>query len=1279
MQWQFWVDCGGTFTDFVARSPDGNLLTHKLLSKNPEHYEDPVIEGLRQILGVGREDPLPEDQIDSVKMGTTLATNALLERKGEPTALVVTRGFADQLKIGYQNRPNIFACKIEQPKMLYEKVVEVEERISAQGEKLVALDELSTRSVLSQLYKEGFRSLAIVFIHGSRYPDHEKRVAFIAKDMGFTQVSVSYEVSPLVKFVSRGDTTLVDAYVSPILKHYVNRLSSKLGNTRLMFMQSNGGLVEGQLFRGKDAILSGPAGGMIGAVQTAQAAGFNKIISFDMGGTSTDVAHYRGEYERHFETHVAGVRMRTPMMDIHTVAAGGGSILRFENGRYRVGPDSAGASPGPACYGRGGPLCVTDAHVILGRIQPQFFPQVFGPMADQPLDTNSVREKFEALACEIEAITGDQRSSMEVAEGFLKIAGDNMAHAIKKISVQRGYDVTEYTLNCFGGAGGQHAGLVAEALGIKRIFTHPFAGVLSAYGMGLAEHRWIQEQTVEKNLEESLQLEGLAEELIVAGRKNMEAQGVKVSNISFQVKAHLRYEGTDTVLTVGLGPIETMIIDFKCVHKRQFGFEMPNRKHIVESLSVEAIGTEDYVESIRSESFCEEKDSKEVSRYHLGITPRAFDEVDMYVAGEMRKVPVYKRKDLARAYLPVDSNRRMGVDSSWGDRWGDRPEPNDKRLEVNSSGALDSKRGGSGLPREELLPEILGPAIIVEDHSTIIVEPYWKVQVCSSAHFSKGGLVMSPCEKQESNSLNAFPNAFLTSCASSLKNTADPVLLEVFNNLFMSIAEQMGEVLRNTSCSVNIKERLDFSCALFNKQGDLVANAPHIPVHLGSMSESVKSIIKNQECEIKRGDVFALNSPYKGGTHLPDITVVTPVFEEHGEAILFYVACRGHHAEIGGKTPGSMPSDSQHIDEEGVLIDNFHLVDQGHLQESDLRELFMGASYPTRNFEHNLGDLKAQVAANEKGVQEIYQMVRHFEQDVVISYMKHVQDNAEECVRQAIDRLSDSQFECEMDSGVKIKVNIKVQSQDRSAIIDFTGTSSQQDNNFNIPYGATMAAVLYSFRLLVDQDIPLNAGCLKPLKVIIPKDCILRPQYPAAVVAGNVETSQAIVDAILGALGLMGASQGTMNNLTFGNDKYQYYETLCGGAGAGPHFHGADAVHTHMTNTQLTDPEVLEWRFPVILESFKIRQGSGGQGQFCGGDGVVRRIRFLEPMTLSLLSGRRRIPPYGLKGGRPGALGRNSIECPDGSVLPLQGVETVGVQSGDVCVIETPGGGGYGL
>ena len=1194
-RWQFWIDRGGTFTDLVARRPDGSLITHKLLSENPERYEDAALQGIRDMLELSPDATLPTKSIEAIKMGTTVATNALLERKGDRTVLLVTKGFGDALRIGYQNRPHLFARRIVLPELLYERVVEVDERYTAEGEVLVAIDREGTRSALQDAYDDGIRSVAIVFLHGYRYHDHEEAAAALAREIGFTQVSLSHEVSPLMKLVGRGDTTVVDAYVTPILHRYVGRIAAESGGARLMFMQSNGGLTDARFFQGKDSILSGPAGGIVGAARTAEMAGCHKIISFDMGGTSTDVAHFAGEYERAFETLVAGVRMRAPMMRIHTVAAGGGSILHFDGARYRVGPDSAGADPGPACYRRGGPLTVTDANVMVGKIQPRFFPRLFGANGDEALDVEIVHAKFEALAAEIEAATGDRRTPVQVADGFLQIAVENMARAIKQISIQRGYDVTEYTLNCFGGAGGQHACLVADALGMTRVFVHPFAGVLSAYGMGLADLRVMREQAVEAVLSDELigDLGKTLDTLEEKSHAELVRQGVEASRISGLRKVHLRYEGTDSPLVVSLGDRARMIAEFEDAHQQQYGFIAPEKRHIVEAITVEVVGGAPEVADPELEEAA-------------GGAPRALSEVETHMAGSSRHTAVYDRAQL-------------------------------------KSGA-----------------RVLGPAIIIEANATTVVEPGWAAEVTRRDH-----LVLNRVEPRPGQS--------------TLGTEADPVMLEVFNNLFMSIAEQTGVVLRNTSHSVNIKERLDFSCAIFGPDGNLVANAPHIPVHLGSMSESVKTVGEQRRGTIKPGDVFMLNTPYNGGTHLPDITVITPVFDRADKDILFYVASRGHHAEIGGITPGSVPPDSKHIDEEGVLIDNFRLVSGGRLMEDQTKELFTTAPYPTRNFHHNLADLKAQIAANEKGVQELRKMVDHFGLDVVHAYMKHVQDNAEESVRRVLGVLKDGSFVYEMDSGAKICVAIKVDQRAREAVIDFTGTASQQDSNFNAPSAVCMAAVLYVFRLLVDSDIPLNHGCLKPLKTIIPERSMLSPEYPAAVVAGNVETSQAVTNAVLGALGIMGAGQGTMNNFTFGNDAgYQNYETICGGAGAGPDFDGADAVHTHMTNTLATDPEILEWRFPVILESFSIRHGSGGAGRHRGGDGIIRRVRFREPMTAAIVSGHRRVPPYGMAGGEPGKTGHNYVERADGTVDELSGTDKADMNPGDVFVIETPGGGGYG-
>jgi len=1200
--WQFWIDRGGTFTDIVAKRPDGTILTHKLLSENPERYRDAAIQGIRELLGLPPGASLADAAIDAVKMGTTVATNALLERKGERVVLAITRGFADQLRIAYQNRPKLFARRIVLPELLYERVVEIAERMSAQGEVLTPLETESARRELKRAYDDGIRAVAIVLLHGYRYPQHELMLAEIAREIGFTQISVSHQVSPLMKIVGRGDTTVVDAYVSPILRRYVDHVSGEIRagkadgeEPRLMFMQSNGGLVDARFFQGKDSILSGPAGGIVGAVRTATMAGFDRIITFDMGGTSTDVALYNGEYERAFETLVAGVRMRAPMMKIHTVAAGGGSILSFDGARFRVGPESAGANPGPACYRRGGPLCVTDANVMVGKIQPAFFPKVFGQNGDQPLDADVVRAKFQALADEVTKATGERRTPEEIADGFLKIAVENMANAIKQISVQRGFDVTEYVLCTFGGAGGQHACRVADALGMTTVFVHPLAGVLSAYGMGLADLRVMREKAVEAVLDDALMpaLEADLAALARDGMDEMRRQGIPDDHIEVQRKLHLKYEGTDSTLVVDHGTCAEVEEAFATAHRQRYGFVMPGKRIIVEAVAVEVVGR---TETANDPVLPLAKETEPPA-------PRA--RVAMYAEGKSHDTPVYDRDGLKPGMI------------------------------------------------------VTGPAIIAEKNATTIVEPGWHAEVTARNH-----LVLK----------RVVPLARSVAVGTQV----DPVMLEVFNNLFMSIAEQMGVALQNTAYSVNIKERLDFSCALFDRDGQLIANAPHMPVHLGSMGESVAAVKRARGDTMRPGDVYVLNAPYNGGTHLPDVTVVTPVFDEAGKEILFFVASRGHHADIGGLTPGSMPPDSTTVEEEGVLIDNFLLVEQGRFREAEMLELLRSGKYPARNPAQNIADLKAQVAACEKGVQELRKMVAHFGLDVVRAYMQHVQDNAEEQVRRVLDVLKDGSFAYEMDDGSVIKVKISIDRATRSAVIDFTGTSPQRSTNFNAPSAVCMAAVLYVFRTLVDDDIPMNAGVLKPLKVIIPDGCMLKPQYPAAVVAGNVETSQAVTDALYGALGVLAGAQGTMNNFTFGNERYQYYETICGGSGAGPDFDGTDAVHTHMTNSRLTDPEVLEWRFPVLIESFCIRRGSGGRGLHRGGDGVVRRIRFREKMTAAILANRRRVPPFGLAGGEPGAVGRNWVERTDGTRVELGATGKAELEPGDVFVIETPGGGGYG-
>lgn len=1187
--WQFWVDRGGTFTDIVARRPDGRLLTHKMLSENRARYADAAVAGVRELLGSGQD--THGARIDAVRMGTTVATNALLERKGERTLLVITRGFRDALRIAYQNRPHIFARAIELPELLYERVVEVDERIAADGTVLRAPDLDDLAGPLQEAYDSGIRAVAVVCMHSHLHPAHEEAVGELAAHTGFPQISLSSEVSPLMKLIPRGDTAVVDAYLSPVLRRYVQHVAEELQGVRLMFMQSNGGLAEAGQFRGKDAILSGPAGGIVGMARMSQLAGFDRVIGFDMGGTSTDVSHFAGEYERVFTTRIAGVRLRAPMLDIHTVAAGGGSVLHFDGSRYRVGPDSAGADPGPACYRGGGPLTVTDANVALGRIQPTHFPELFGPDGDQPLDDTLVRDRFAALAHEIREKTGDDRTPEQVAEGYLQIAVANIANAVKRISVQKGHDVTRYALTTFGGAGGQHACMVADSLGIRTVLVPPMAGVLSALGIGLADTTAMREQSVEAPLEASA-MPGIlktADDLEGATRAELLAEDVPEDRIRVTRRAQLRYDGTDTTLTVELTEPDTMTHAFEERHRATYSFTL-DRPVVVEALSVEATGL---------------TDPPDLSALATPSSTRgATETVSLHTGGAWRDVPLHRREELP--------------------------------------------------PGET----VTGPAIITEASATTVVDDGWRAATTDDGH-----LVMERVAVTQS---------------SDLGTEADPVLLEVFNNLFMSIAEQMGARLESTAQSVNIKERLDFSCALFDPDGSLVANAPHIPVHLGSMGTSVQEVIRRRGDSMRPGDTYAVNDPYHGGTHLPDVTVITPVFDTEGEHILFYVASRGHHAEIGGIAPGSMPANSRTIEEEGVLFDNWLLAENGRFREAETLRLLTEAPYPSRNPKTNLADLRAQIAANQKGVDEVARMIDNFGLGVVQAYMRHVQDNAEEAVRRVIDTLEDGEFAYETDSGAVIRVRVSVDRENRSATVDFTGTSPQLDTNFNAPFAVVNAAVLYVFRTLVADDIPLNDGCLRPLDIVVPRGSMLAPEAPAAVVAGNVETSQAITGALYGALRVQAEGSGTMNNVTFGNERYQYYETVASGSGAGDGFPGASVVQTHMTNSRLTDPEILEWRLPVQLDEFAVRPGSGGAGRWIGGDGAVRRIRFHQPMTVSTLSQHRRVPPYGMAGGEPGALGANRVERADGTVTELGASDTADVGPGDVLVIETPGGGGYG-
>ncbi|TPE61730.1 5-oxoprolinase [Sandaracinobacter neustonicus] len=1190
--WRFWIDRGGTFTDIVARAPDGGLQTLKLLSENPEQYADAAVEGVRRLLGVPKG-PLAAGSADEVRMGTTVATNALLERKGEPTLLAITRGFGDALRIGWQARPELFVRHIVLNGQLYADVLEIGERVTADGEIVQPLDEAAARAGLAAAYAKGLRAIAIVLVHGWRFPAHELRLAELAREAGFTQVSVSHEVGALIKLVGRGDTTVADAYLSPILKAYVDRVAGELGAaTRLQFMQSSGGLTAAGAFRGKDAILSGPAGGVVAMAETAKAAGFDRAIGFDMGGTSTDVSHYAGAYERTSDSVVAGVRLRAPMLSIHTVAAGGGSVCRFDGGRLRVGPESAGAVPGPAAYRRGGPLTVTDSNVMLGKLSPAFFPALFGPEANQPLDADTVRAKFEAMAADVEAATGLAMTPGALAEGFVTIAVQHMAAAIRSISIQRGYDVTRYVLNCFGGAGGQHACLVADALGMTRVLLHPFAGVLSAYGMGLADVRSIRQATVARPLEPGADaaLTTQVAALDAAARADLAAQGFADAAIATLARADIKFAGSDTVLPVPFGPAAEMARAFEALHRQRFGFFAHGKALTVEALEVEAVGASAQAATVAAAA-------------SGPLEPVARLQVRM--AGELRDTPLFRREALG-------------------------PEA-----------AID------------------GPAILLEATGTTVVEPGWQARADAA-----GNLLLER--------VTALP------ARAAIGTAVDPILLELFNSRFMACAEQMGEALCATAYSVNIKERLDFSCALFDGAGALIANAPHIPVHLGSMGESIRTVLASRAGTMAAGDVYMLNAPYNGGTHLPDITVIMPVFLPGDAVPTFFVAARGHHADVGGITPGSMPASSRTVDEEGVLIDDFLLVEAGQLREAETRALFGSGRWPARNVEQNLADLKAQVAACARGADELARMVGEFGRDVVSAYMRHVQDNAEEAVRRAIAALKPGSFAYEMDDGATIRVRIDVDSKARSAVVDFSGTSAQRPNNFNAPLSITRAATLYVFRTLVDDAIPLNEGCLKPIELIVPEGSMLNPRYPAAVVAGNVETSQAVVDTLYGALEVLAAAQGTMNNFTFGDETRQYYETIAGGSGAGPGFDGASAVQTHMTNSRLTDPEVLESRFPVLLEEFSIRRGSGGAGRWHGGDGTVRRVRFLEPMEAAILSNHRRVPPFGLAGGAPGAVGVNAVQRADGQLEPLGATAEAAMQPGDIFIIETPGGGGYG-
>ena len=1204
-RWQFWIDRGGTFTDVVAQDPDGRIHIRKLLSENPRHYDDAPLQAIRDLLGVAKDEPIPGERIGTVKMGTTLATNALLERKGVPVVLVITQGFGDLLDIGYQDRPDLFALHIEKPGALAARVVEAKERIGADGEVITPLDEAALRADLEAARRDGIETAAVLFLHSYANAEHEEAAGRIAREAGMTHVSLSHAVANEIKAVGRGDTTVADAYLTPILRGYVGRLRAALGDgVRLRFMQSNGGLTDAERFSGKNAILSGPAGGVVAYAHACRLAGLGKVIGFDMGGTSTDVSRFDGRYERVYETRTAGVRIKAPMMHIETVAAGGGSILQFDGHRFTVGPESAGAFPGPACYGNGGPAAVTDANLVLGRIQPRWFPACFGPKADQPLNANAALARLDALAEHVAEETGRVQTVEEVAAGFIRIANENMVKPIKEISVARGYDVQEHALCCFGGAAAQHACAIASSLGIRTVLLHPHAGVLSAYGMGLADLIQTAGEAVLETLDDATfaRLEERFQILETANMETLREEGFAKNAITHVRSLDLRYLGVESSINVAIEPDGDVRAAFETAHEGLYGFTKPGHAIEAVNLRVESIGH-----------------TEKPSEPELPLQPRTLTESGA--------------EDVACVHFDVldDDGRRVL-----------RKTPTPVFL------------------RSRLRPgdTVMGPAILIEDVSTIVVDPGWRATLNGRGH-----VLLEAYEVQ--------------GARERVAETCDPVLLEVFNNLFMSVADQMGKTLERVAHSANIKERLDFSCAVFGPDGALVANAPHIPVHLGAMGESVRAILSDRGDAMKPGDAYVTNDPYRGGSHLPDVTVVTPVFAPSGERI-FFVASRGHHADIGGITPGSMPPFSKSIEEEGVVLHDFLLLSDGRFREDAIVEALRAGPYPARNIPERLSDLRAQVAANVRGANLLSGLCDAYGVAAVQAYMRHVRANAAETMRDRIRALPDGVhvFTQYLDDGTPIVCRINIDGD--TAALDFTGTGPQSPGNLNAPPAVVLSAVLYVFRTLVGTRIPLNEGCLDPITVRIPEGTLLRPRPPAAVVGGNVETSQRVCDVVYGALGVLAGSQGTMNNFSFGTTEFGYYETICGGAGAGNGFDGASAVHTHMTNTRITDPEVLERRYPVRLRTFAIRRGSGGAGKYHGGDGVVRTIEFLAPMSVTLLTERRETQPYGLHGGEPGAPGINHLTRACGTEETLPGHAALDVVPGDILTIETPGGGGYG-
>ncbi|MCS5692005.1 hydantoinase B/oxoprolinase family protein [Cyanobium sp. FGCU-6] len=1213
--WRFWIDRGGTFTDLVARTPEGGTVVRKVLSEQPEHPGDPAIRALRQVLGLAPQAPLPPGLVEEVRLGTTVATNALLERRVAPVLLLVNRGLADLPRIGDQHRPDLFALEIVRPRPLVVRVLEVTGRRSADGRLLEPLQlDQALELEIRRARDDGYRSIAVALMHAYRHPQEELALGSWLEQRGLGPVQLSHRVSRRARLVPRLATTVAEAALAPVLSSYLEQVRADLGAaTRLRVMTSSGALCAPSLLRATDTILSGPAGGMVGAAAAARAAGFadRPMLGFDMGGTSTDVFHLQpgagaDGFEHRSETEIDGLRLQAAMLPIHTVAAGGGSVLHVEGGRLQVGPRSAAADPGPACYRRGGPATITDANVLLGRLPLHALPAVFGPGGDQPADGEAVRQRFEELAARL-TVAGEAPPRAEtVAKGALTIAIERMAEAIRRISIQRGHDIREAVLVCFGGAGGQHACALAEALGLSQVLLHPLAGVLSAWGIGRARQSLLRERAVRRTLSLEALAEGrrLRRELVAEASADLRRAGDLAADAAPQVRERLelRYAASDQGLEVAApqagdpaAALAALRTAFETLHRRRFGYVVEGEPLVLERIVVEV----------------------EAPDAPAGSSPAAG--APWHGGGaEQRPVPCWRREDLAV---------------------GDRLE---------------------------------GPALIVEATGTTVLEPHWQAR-----RLAGGELLL------EHHPIQAPPAALPQVAAAGTR--VDPVRLELFHHRFAAVAEQMGVRLQQSARSVNIRERLDFSCALFDGDGALVANAPHIPVHLGSMGASVVSLLaairRGERPPLAPGDAIASNDPYDGGTHLPDITVITPVFStqaEAGSAPAFYVACRGHHADVGGISPGSMPPFSRSIEEEGLRLANVPLLVGGRFDEAPWRARLAAGPHPVRNPDQLLADLQAQVAANRLGVEELQRWITREGEAEVRTWMAHVQANAAEAVREVIDGLRDGHHSVELDDGSRIAVSVRIDRAGRRARVDFSGTSPQQSGNMNAPLAITKAVVLYAFRCLVGRPIPLNAGCFAPIDLVVPRGCLLRPEPPAAVVAGNVETSQAVANALFGALGVMAAAQGTMNNLSFGDERRQYYETICGGTGAGPTFAGADAVQSHMTNSRLTDPEILEDRFPVVLERFALRRGSGGRGQHRGGDGVERWLRFEEPLSVSLLTGSRRVPPFGLAGGESGHTGENLLVRADGSALPLPGCAALAVEPGDRLRIATPGGGGYG-